>query len=134
MDARTSNSPPSSADVPDDDSPDVIERDEWNSLFHDGKSAPAAEPESPQRFVLRDFSQIDSEQPQSTRFVSLELGRAQVDADTLQPGHVVGLDRRESDPVDVRCNGRIVARGELIILRGKLCLRIVELLPMERPS
>ena len=66
--------------------------------------------------------------------VKIELGRAQMYANELpklRPGAVVALDRPAGDPVDVRAGGRLVARGEVIVVDGKLCVRIVEVVADE---
>ncbi|MBX9792213.1 MAG: FliM/FliN family flagellar motor switch protein [Pirellulales bacterium] len=66
--------------------------------------------------------------------VKIALGRTQMYADELpklRPGAVVALDKRAIDPVDVLADGRLVARGEVIVLDGKLCVRIVEVVEVE---
>jgi flagellar motor switch protein FliN len=44
----------------------------------------------------------------------------------LNPGSVVELDRRVEEPVDVLLDGRIVARGEVVVLNGNYGLRVTE--------
>ena len=73
--------------------------------------------------------------------VTIELGRAQMDfkeATKLQPGVVVPLDKMAADPVDVLANGRLVARGEVVVIDDKFCVRVVELVaagaPLKQPS
>lgn len=66
--------------------------------------------------------------------VKIALGRAQMYADELpklRPGAVVALDKPAADPVDLLAGGRLVARGEVIVLDGKLCVRIVEVVEAE---
>ncbi|MBQ17945.1 MAG: flagellar motor switch protein FliN [Planctomycetaceae bacterium] len=63
--------------------------------------------------------------------VSIELGSAELAiemADQLDAGSVVTLDRHADDPVDILVAGRLVARGELLVLDEQLAVRIVELL------
>ena len=38
------------------------------------------------------------------------------------------LDRQVNDPVDVVVAGRLIARGELIVIEDELAVRIVELI------
>ena len=42
----------------------------------------------------------------------------------LGPGDVVELDRQVSDPVDLIVGGKIVARGEVVLVNGNFGLRI----------
>ncbi len=62
--------------------------------------------------------------------VSIELGRTQMyveDVLRLGVGSVVELDKLAGDPVDVLINGRLVARGEVLVLNDCLCVRISEI-------
>lgn len=61
--------------------------------------------------------------------VSVELGRASMyleDVARLRRGSVVVLDRCVGEPVDVLVNGRIIARGELIVVDGNFSVRLTE--------
>ncbi len=63
--------------------------------------------------------------------ISIELGRAQMtieDVTKLREGSVVSLDKFAGDPVDIVANGRLVARGELIVVGGKFGVRLSEVL------
>ncbi len=63
--------------------------------------------------------------------VKIELGRTQMYADELRKlrsGAVVALDKRAGDTVDVLAGGRLIARGEVIVLDDKLCVRIAEVI------
>ena len=62
--------------------------------------------------------------------VSIELGRTEMlveDVLKLQSGSVVELDKLAGDPVDVFVNGRLVARGEVLVLNDNFCIRISEI-------
>jgi len=62
--------------------------------------------------------------------VSIELGRTEMlveDVLKLQSGSVVELDKLAGDPVDVFVNGRIVARGEVLVLNDNFCIRVSEI-------
>src|SRR5262245_46680358 len=61
----------------------------------------------------------------------IELGRTHMyleDVLKLKRGSVVTLDKLAGDPVDVFVNGRIVARGEVLVLNDNFCIRVTELL------
>jgi flagellar motor switch protein FliN/FliY len=61
----------------------------------------------------------------------IELGRTQMyleDVLKLKRGSVVTLDKLAGDPVDVFVNGRLVARGEVLVLNDNFCIRVTELL------
>ncbi len=63
--------------------------------------------------------------------VKIELGRTRMfveDVLRLSSGAVVELDKLAGDPVDVIVNGRIVARGEVLVLNDSFCVRISEIL------
>jgi len=47
----------------------------------------------------------------------------------LAPGAVVDLDRRVQEPVDMLLNGRVVARGEVVVVDGDYGLRVTEVTP-----
>ncbi|MBS0267193.1 MAG: FliM/FliN family flagellar motor switch protein, partial [Planctomycetes bacterium] len=45
----------------------------------------------------------------------------------LREGAVLPLNKLAADPVDIVVNGRLVARGEVLVLNDKFCVRIAEL-------
>ncbi|MSR57144.1 MAG: hypothetical protein EXS05_05680 [Planctomycetaceae bacterium] len=63
--------------------------------------------------------------------LQIELGRAELSADerlSLRDGEIVTLDKRAEDPVDIVIDGRLIARGEVLVLNDRLCVRIAEIL------
>ena len=61
----------------------------------------------------------------------IELGRTELlieEVLKLREGSVVALDKLAGDPVDVLVNGRLVARGEVLVLNDNFCVRIAEIL------
>lgn len=63
--------------------------------------------------------------------LQIELGRTHMyleDVLKLKRGSVVTLDKLAGDPVDVFVNGRLVARGEVLVLNDNFCVRVTELL------
>ncbi len=66
--------------------------------------------------------------------VKIELGRTDMlveDVLKLNDGSVVELDKLAGDPVDVYVNGRLVARGEVLVLNENFCVRISEIVDGE---
>jgi flagellar motor switch protein FliN len=47
----------------------------------------------------------------------------------LNPGAVVELDRKVEEPVDVLLDGRLVARGEVVVMNGNYGVRVTEVAP-----
>jgi flagellar motor switch protein FliN len=64
--------------------------------------------------------------------VTLRFGERQLllrDVLELSPGSVVELDRQVKEPAELLVTGRIVARGEVVIVDGNYGLRITEVAP-----
>ena len=62
--------------------------------------------------------------------LKIELGRTHMlleDVLKLRRGSVVTLDKLAGDPVDLFVNGRLVARGEILVLNDNFCVRVAEL-------
>lgn len=60
----------------------------------------------------------------------IELGRTMMrleDVLELRGGSVVVLDKLAGDPVDIFVNGRLVARGEVLVMNDNFCIRVTEL-------
>jgi flagellar motor switch protein FliN/FliY len=84
----------------------------------------AASPPSGEKATLELLKDVDLN-------LRIELGRTQMfleDVLKLKRGSVVTLDKLAGDPVDVFVNGRIVARGEVLVLNDNFCVRVTELL------
>ncbi len=63
--------------------------------------------------------------------VTLELGRAEVTIEELlqlRAGSVLSLDKAAGEPIDILANGRLVARGEVIVVEGKFGVRLCEVI------
>lgn len=61
----------------------------------------------------------------------IELGRTELlieDVLKLREGSVVPLDKLAGDPVDILVNGRLIARGEVLVLNDNFCVRVAEIL------
>jgi flagellar motor switch protein FliN len=62
--------------------------------------------------------------------VTVRLGSAQMtfgDVMSLNTGSLVEFDRRPDEPVEVLVNGRLVARGEMVMVQGNYGVRITEI-------
>ncbi len=95
-------------------------------------------PPGVQPFHLEDFGGTPANDQSATlelvRDVQLdlkiELGRTRMSLENvlrLQGDAVITLDKLAGDPVDVYANGRIIARGEVLVLNDNFCVRITEL-------
>jgi flagellar motor switch protein FliN/FliY len=63
--------------------------------------------------------------------LKIELGRTHMhleDVLRLKQGAVVALDKLAGDPVDIYANGRLIARGEVLVLNDNFCVRVAELM------
>lgn len=63
--------------------------------------------------------------------LKIELGRTEMmleDVLKLRKGAVVPLDKLAGDPVDIFVNGRLIARGEVLVLNDNFCVRVAELI------
>lgn len=49
----------------------------------------------------------------------------------LSPGVVIELDRRVQEPVDLLLDGRLVARGEVVVIEGNYGLRVTDVSPLD---
>ncbi len=93
--------------------------------------APAASPEPPAvqthgiaRRGIEMLHGVDME-------LTVELGRTRMavrDLLALAPGDVLELDRAAGSPADLLVNGRLIARGEVVVVDEDFGLRITEIL------
>ena len=63
--------------------------------------------------------------------VRLELGRRLIpaaQANDLGAGGMIALDRAVDDRVDVYISGRLHARGQAVVVDGKMAVRIEEII------
>jgi flagellar motor switch protein FliN/FliY len=62
--------------------------------------------------------------------VTVELGRTRLavrDLLALTPGDVLELDRAAGSPADLLVNGRLIARGEVVVVDENFALRVTEI-------
>ena len=59
-----------------------------------------------------------------------ELGRTRLrvrDIEGLTPGAVVTLERLAGEPVELRCMGQVIARGEVVIQDEAFAIRVTQI-------
>ncbi len=117
---------------------------EWSSASQADQAASSdangSAPEGLKSYCWDDLQDLPSAPPEPdlaidlSREVQLDLrvvlGRSAMrleDVLKLRLGSAVILDRRLGDPVEVHVNGRLVAYGEVLVLDGKFCIRVIEL-------
>jgi flagellar motor switch protein FliN/FliY len=89
----------------------------WNTA----QAAPSTAPRSRGLDLLHD---VEME-------VSAELGRTRMSVRellSLTPGAIIELDRAAGTPADLLVNGRLIARGEVVVIDENFGLRITELI------
>ncbi len=62
--------------------------------------------------------------------VTVELGRTRLSVRellALTPGDVIELDRAAGSPADLLVNGRLIARGEVVVVDENFALRVTEI-------
>jgi len=68
--------------------------------------------------------------------VSVELGRTRViikDLLQLGQGSVLELDKLAGEPLEVLVNGKLIARGEVVVVNEKFGIRLTDIIsPLER--
>lgn len=68
--------------------------------------------------------------------ISVELGRVKMlvrDVVDLGTGSIVEIDKAAGEPVDVLVNGRLVARGEVVVIEDNFGVRLTEIMsPQDR--
>ena len=63
--------------------------------------------------------------------ITVEVGRAQMVLDEildLGPGSIVSLDKKAEEPIDLRVNGKLVARGEVVMVDDNYGFRVTQIL------
>ena len=105
------------------------------SLEQAAEDAPEAAPEP---FNLNELAaEVEAAEGQSIDLLGeveldlrVELGRTQMRLEEvlqLRQGSVVALDKLAGDPVDIFANGRLIARGEVLVMNDNFCVRVTEL-------
>jgi flagellar motor switch protein FliN/FliY len=69
--------------------------------------------------------------------VTVELGRTRLSVRELLalcPGDVLELDRAAGSPADLLVNGRLIARGEVVVVDEDFALRVTEIVAQPNAS
>ena len=69
--------------------------------------------------------------------LTAEIGRTRLPVRQvleLAPGAVLELDRTAGSPADVMVNGRLVARGEVVVVDEAYGIRVTEIVPGTEPA
>jgi flagellar motor switch protein FliN/FliY len=69
---------------------------------------------------------LDIDLPLAVRFGQSEMTLHALSR--LSPGSVIDLGRSPDDPVDVLVNGKMIARGEVVVVAGNYGVRIIEVI------
>ena len=68
--------------------------------------------------------------------VSVELGKVKMlvnDMIQMGPGSIIELEKAVGDPLEIYVNGKLVARGEVVVVDEKFGIRVTDVIsPFER--
>jgi flagellar motor switch protein FliN/FliY len=103
------------------------------------ENRPGDPPPGARAYQLEDFVGANSNGDRATldliRDVELDLriefGRTHMyleDILKLRKGSVVPLDKLAGEPVEIFVNGRLIAKGEVLVLNDNFCVRVAELI------
>ncbi|RMF87855.1 MAG: flagellar motor switch protein FliN [Planctomycetota bacterium] len=135
---------PEEADIPEQDL-DLLLKQAEAALASINEDQPGEVPPGVVAFQLHEFSGAPPSTEAATLDlvkeveldVKIELGRTHMyleDVLRLRKGSVVPLDKLAGDPVDIYVNGRLVARGEVLVLNDNFCIRVAELVAGQNPA
>ncbi|MCS7065532.1 MAG: flagellar motor switch protein FliN [Fimbriimonadales bacterium] len=112
--------------------------------FDEAPAAPSAAPSvQPAPMSFNPFGEMEETAPRNLDLlmdipleVSVELGRVTLLVSELLEigtGSIVELKKVAGEPVEVLVNGRLIARGEVVVVEDNFAVRITEIIsPMER--
>ncbi|MDC0357200.1 flagellar motor switch protein FliN [Oligoflexia bacterium] len=66
-----------------------------------------------------------------TLMVAVELGRTDLTIERLlqlNPGSVIEVEKLSEEPLDIRMNGKLTARGEAVIVNEKFGIRVTQII------
>lgn len=98
------------------------------------QAKPAADSPNPQAAVpTADLARILDVKVE----VTVELGRRRLsiaDVLALAPNAMLEFFKRSDEPLDIRVNGRLIARGEAVVLGERYGVRVTEVVKPATPS
>lgn len=108
---------------------DPLDLDGLDQLFGDDISMPSAADylaptSSSKQRDLSFFRQIPVKVTLEVASTEMPLG----DLMRVEEGAVIELDKLAGEPLDVRVNGRLLAKGEVVVVNGKYGLRLVDVI------
>ncbi|WP_337074064.1 lateral flagellar motor switch protein LfiN [Aeromonas veronii] len=108
---------------------DPLDLDGLDQLFGDDISMPSAADylaptSSSKQRDLSFFRQIPVKMTLEVASTEVPLG----DLMRVEEGAVIELDKLAGEPLDVRVNGRLLAKGEVVVVNGKYGLRLVDVI------
>lgn len=104
-----------------------LPKDRGSPASFDFPSLPPSRPASGERLALDSLEDVELD-------LRVELGRTELlieEVLKLREGSVVPLDKLAGDPVDILVNGRLIARGEVLVLNDNFCVRVAEIVTPE---
>ena len=102
-----------------------------NTLMVGEASEPAFEPTQAARLEPSSMDALGDVEVE----ITLEIGRRRMTiAEVLQlgAGQTVQLDKAAGEPIDIYINGRLLGRGEAVVVGDRYGVRITELVTSER--
>ena len=66
--------------------------------------------------------------------ISVEVGKTKAplrNVMSLNQGSIIELDKLAGEPLDLKINGKVFARGEVVVVNNKFGIRLVELFDMK---
>lgn len=121
-----------------DDTEAAVSQAQIEALLGNPAKSPASAGSVPKPYEFDDLQgQANDDPPHSMDLLGdveldlrIELGRTAMRLEEvlrLRGGSVVALDKLAGDPVDIYINGRLIARGEVLVMNDNFCIRVTEL-------
>ncbi len=105
--------------------------DEFNEALGDAEIEPGAKAKQK---AAKDPSRLEALYDIPVN-ITIVLGRAQIEVTdllALEKGDVVELDRKVGEAIDLLVNNRLVARGEVVLVEGRLGITMTEIIKSEQ--
>lgn len=114
-----------------------------DNLARDEKGLEGKVTVRPARFAALSYPDDQKAVPQNIDFlldvtlnIAVELGRTKMtikEVLSLGPGSVVELDKAAGEPVDMRVNDRLMAKGEVVVIDDRFGVRVTDIIsPSQR--
>lgn len=126
---------------------DMAEGENQNENSENMESQPSADELMAQQFAAQTYGKEEGsgiqESSEDSRLsllldipleVTVEIGTTQMpieDVLKLNPNSVIELDRYINEPVDLKVNGRVIAKGELYTVKNNFGIKITQIIKPE---